>query len=127
MPTRKELAESAAKIVIEIDPEIIEIRYYGSGARGDDNPDSDIDLCAITTEHITYTNFLLDLLENINTELRAGGFAAGQGPNQIHVEHCPKRYIEKPETLINRRFVDNLIKDGKVLISREDVNKSLRS
>ena len=118
-PERRVLAERVAKR-ISLYSDVKRVIYFGSGARGEANSYSDIDVC-YTTEALTdREEFVLDV--RIRADLEQAEFRLGQGARRIDLSYVSEEAFQNPREFIRpsfTEFIDNIIRDGKTIWQRE--------
>ena len=111
-PERRVLAERVAKR-ISLYPNVKRVIYFGSGARGEANSYSDIDVC-YTTEALTdRQEFVLDA--RIRADLEQAEFRLGQGTRRIDLSYVSEEAFQDPREFVRpffTEFIDNIIRDG---------------
>ena len=110
---RRVLAERVAKR-ISLYSDVKRVIYFGSGARGEADSYSDIDVCYTTEALIDRQKFVLDT--EIRADLKRAEFRLGQGARRIDLSYVSEEAFQNPEEYDVRlsftEFIDNIIRDG---------------
>ena len=101
------IANDSAKLMKEIEPSISRVYAFGSVAKGEARPDSDIDVAVVISGE---SGNSADIKKKLTSELTSKGIKVGNGAGELDILCFSVKYFENPDLLddVQRKVVRSI-------------------
>jgi len=101
------IANDAAKIIKDSESSVIQVNLFGSLAKNEADPDSDIDIAIII---LGQTGMSQEIKSRVSAKLTENGIKVGNGAGQVDIHCFAEKYLQNPDELhdVQRKVVRSI-------------------